>query len=114
MIASGESILDIAAKLKEKKARRIFAFSTFGLFVDGLDRFDEFHQKGLLDRVFTTNLVYGDDDLQTREWYTRVDMSKYVAYLIDTLNYDNSISELLNPVERIKNAVNKHKLALGK
>lgn len=113
MIASGESMLDIAARLKEKKARRIFAFATFGLFVDGLARFDEFYEKGLIDKIFTTNLVYGDDELLHREWYTRVDMSKYVAYLIDTLNYDNSISELLNPVDRIKKAVAKHREALA-
>ena len=113
MIASGESMLDIAARLKEKKARRIFAFATFGLFVDGLARFDEFYQKGLIDKIFTTNLVYGDDELLHREWYTRVDMSKYVAYLIDTRNYDISISELLNPVDRIKKAVAKHREALA-
>lgn len=108
MIASGESMLDIAVKLKEKKARRIFMFSTFGLFVDGLDKFDDFYKRGMIDQVFTTNLVYCKPDLLEREWYTRVDMSKYIAYLIDTLNYDNSISELLNPADRIRKAVEAH------
>lgn len=108
MIASGESMLDIAVKLKEKKARRIFMFSTFGLFVEGLDKFDDFYKRGMIDQVFTTNLVYCKPDLLEREWYTRVDMSKYIAYLIDTLNYDNSISELLNPADRIRKAVEAH------
>lgn len=112
MIASGESMLDIAAKLKERNARRIFMFSTFGLFVEGLDKFDDFHKRGLLDRVFTTNLVYCKPELLEREWYTRVDMSKYIALLIDTLNYDNSISDLLNPAGRIKQAVEAHKKKL--
>lgn len=113
MISSGESMLDIALKLKEKKARRIFIFSTFGLFVEGLDKFDDFYKRGLFDRIFTTNLVYAKKDLLEREWYSRVDMSKYIAYLIDTLNYDNSISELLNPVDRIKKALEAHNAKLA-
>lgn len=108
MISSGESILDIAAKLKDKGANRIFVFTTFGLFVDGLEKFDEYYEKGLIDKVFTTNLIYSDPELLKREWYCNVDMSKYIAYLIDTLNYDNSISDLLNPVERIKKLMDKH------
>ena len=109
MIASGESMLDVAKSLKEKKAARIFIFSTFGLFVEGVEKFDEYYKNGIIDRVFTTNLVYGRPELADCEWYTRVDMSKYVAYLIDTLNYDNSISALLNPADRIHAAVDKHK-----
>lgn len=108
MISSGESILDIAAKLKEKGANRIFVFTTFGLFVDGLEKFDEYYEKGLIDKIFTTNLIYTPEELLKREWYCNVDMSKYIAYLIDTLNYDNSISELLNPADRINNLMEKH------
>ena len=105
MISSGESMLDIAAKLKEKGAGRIFVFSTFGLFVEGLEKFDEYYENGLIDKVFTTNLIYQSEDLLKREWYCSVNMSKYIALLIDTLNYDNSISKLLDPVDRIKKIV---------
>ncbi len=102
MISSGDSMLDIAVKLKEKGARRIFIFSTFGLFVEGLEKFDEYYEKGLIDKVFTTNLIYQTPELLKRDWYCSVNMSKYIAYLIDTLNHDNSISKLLNPIDRIK------------
>ena len=108
MISSGDSLLDIAEKLKAKGCNRVFAFTTFGLFVEGYDKFDQFYKDGLIDKIFTTNLVYGDEELMKREWYQRVDMSKYVAYLIDTINYDNSISSLLNPIDRIKNVVEKY------
>lgn len=108
MISSGDSLLDIAAKLKQKNCNRVFAFTTFGLFVEGYDKFDQYYKDGLIDKIFTTNLVYGEDELMTKEWYQRVDMSKYVAYLIDTINYDNSISELLNPIDRINKVINKY------
>jgi len=108
MIASGDSLLDLAVKLKSMKANRIFAFTTFGLFTSGLDKFDEFYEKGLIDKIFTTNLIYSTDELLKREWYASVDMSKYIAYLVDTLNYDNSISQLLNPAERIKAILEKY------
>ncbi len=108
MISSGDSLLDIAAKLKQKNCNRVFAFTTFGLFVEGYDKFDQYYKDGLIDKIFTTNLVYGEDELMTKEWYQRVDMSKYVAYLIDTINYDNSISNLLNPIERINGVIEKY------
>ena len=108
MISSGESMLDIAAKLKENGAGRIFIFSTFGLFVDGLDKFDDYYKKGLIDKVFTTNLIYQTPELLSREWYCSVNMSKYIALLVDTLNNDNSISSLLNPVDRIKKIMAKY------
>ena len=108
MISSGESMLDIAAKLKEKGANRIFVFSTFGLFVEGLDKFDEYYEKGYINKVFTTNLIYQTPELLSREWYTSVNMSKYIALLVDTLNNDNSISGLLDPVDRIKKVVAKY------
>ncbi len=107
MISSGESMLDIAAKLKEKGAGRIFVFSTFGLFVEGLEKFDEYYENGLIDKVFTTNLIFQSEELLKREWYCSVNMSKYIALLIDTLNYDNSISKLLDPADRIKSIVSK-------
>ncbi len=109
MISSGESMLDISAKLKERGAKRIFIFSTFGLFVDGLEKFDEYYENGLIDKVFTTNLIYQTPELLSREWYSSVNMSKYIALLIETLNYDHSISKLLDPVDRIHKIVDEYK-----
>ncbi|MBR5247766.1 MAG: ribose-phosphate pyrophosphokinase [Lachnospiraceae bacterium] len=109
MISSGESVLEVAAALKERKANRIFVFSTFGLFTNGLDKFDKAYEDGIIDKVLTTNLVYQTPDLLEREWYITCDMSKYIAYIIDTLNHDSSISDLLNPNERIQNIVARYK-----
>jgi ribose-phosphate pyrophosphokinase len=109
MISSGESMLDVARALKDRKASRIYAFSTFGLFTSGLDKFDEAYKEGIIDRVLTTNLVYQAPELLSREWYISCDMSKYIAYLIDTLNHDASISDLLNPVERINNIIERYR-----
>ncbi|MBO5200686.1 MAG: ribose-phosphate pyrophosphokinase [Clostridia bacterium] len=108
MISSGESMLDIAAKLKERGANRIFIFSTFGLFVNGLEKFDEYYENGLIDKIFTTNLIYNSPELLKREWYCNVNMSKYIALLVDTLNCDNSISKLLDPADKIHSVVSKH------
>lgn len=105
MISSGESVLEVASALKKRKANRIFVFATFGLFTAGLDRFDKAYAEGVIDRVLTTNLIYQTPELLGREWYISCDMSKYIAYIIDTLNHDTSISDLLNPVERIQSAV---------
>jgi ribose-phosphate pyrophosphokinase len=102
MISSGESILDVAAELKRRKAGRIFVAATFGLFTNGFAKLDEAYESGLIYRVLTTNLVYQSPELLTKPWYIDVDMSKYIALIIDTLNHDNSISALLNPVERIQ------------
>ncbi|HEX3025934.1 MAG TPA: ribose-phosphate pyrophosphokinase [Clostridia bacterium] len=101
IIASGDSMIDIAQKLREKQAGRVYLFATFGLFSDGLDRFDEAYKNGLIEKVYTTNLIYTPEELKNREWYEKVDMSKYIAYIIDTLNYDRSMSDLLQPVKRI-------------
>ena len=109
MISSGESVLEVASLLKERKAIRVFVFSTFGLFTNGLDKFDKAHQNGTIYRVLTTNLVYQTPELLEREWYINCDLSKYIAYIIDTLNHDSSISDLLNPVERIQQIVAKYK-----
>lgn len=108
MISSGESVLEVASALKERKANRIFVFSTFGLFTAGLDRFDAAYKDGTICRVLTTNLIYQTPELLAREWYIDCDMSKYIAYIIDTLNHDTSISDLLNPVERIQSIVAKY------
>jgi len=109
MISSGDSMLDVALQLKGKGAKRIFVFSTFGLFCNGLERFDEAYANGTIDRIFTTNLIYATEELKKREWYTQVNMCKYISYIIDTLNHDHSISTLLNPVTRIHNLVEKRK-----
>ena len=109
MISSGESVLEVAAALKQRKARRIFVCSTFGLFTNGLDAFDKAYSDGLIDRVLTTNLIYQSPELLEREWYINCDMSKYIAYLIDTLNHDTSISDLLNPSERIQTLLAKYR-----
>ena len=108
MISSGDSLLDVAKALKERKAAHIYSFSTFGLFTGGLEHFDEAYKDGTIDKIFTTNLIYQTPELLSREWYVSCDMSKYIAYLIDTLNHDASISDLLNPVERIQNIISKY------
>lgn len=109
MISSGESVLEVAAALKERKANKIFICSTFGLFTGGLDRFDQAYQEGLIDRVLTTNLIYQTPELLSREWYINCDLSKYIAYLIDTLNHDTSISDLLNPNDKIQKILTKYR-----
>lgn len=113
MISSGESLLDVAKQLKEKGAKRIFNFATFGLFTDAFDKFDQAYKDGLIDRIFTTNLVYRTPELLAKEWYVEVNMCKYVAYIIDTLNHDDTISNLLDPAKRIHKLVEKHKKAQG-
>ena len=109
MISSGESVLEVATALKERKARKIFICATFGLFTNGLERFDRAFENGMIDGVLTTNLVYQTPELLSREWYIDCDMSKYIAYLIDTLNHDASISDLLDPNERIQRVVTRYK-----
>jgi ribose-phosphate pyrophosphokinase len=107
IISSGDSVIDIAEQLKAKKVRRVFVFASFGLFTDGLGRFDDAYKNNLFEKIFTTNLVYRPDGLNTREWYAEVDMSKYIAYIINTLNYDRSMSDLLDPVKRINKLLGK-------
>ncbi len=108
MISSGESMIDTARELKRRNAGRIFVCTTFGLFTNGLERFDKAYEEGLFYRIVTTNLVYQTPELLSREWYISADMSKYVALLIDALNHDASISELLSPTERIHKLIDKH------
>ena len=101
MIGTGDSTLDIVRQLKERKARRIFAVSTFGLFSEGLDKMDKAYEEGMFDHIFTTNLIYRTPELLSRPWYTEVDMSKFIAHIINVLNHDMSISALLSPSQRI-------------
>ena len=108
MISSGESMIDVATELKKRKANRIFVVATFGLFTNGLAKFDEAVEKGIIYRVVTTNLTYQTPELLSRPYYINCDMSKYIAYIIDTLNHDCSISELLNPYNRIHRFVNRY------
>ena len=112
MISSGESMLDVALQLKERGAKRIFAFSTFGLFTSGPAKFDKAYSEGIIDKIFTTNLTYTSPEILSRDWHVSVDMSKYVSYIIDTLNHDDSLSDLLNPVKKIHALVDKHKQTL--
>ena len=113
MIASGESMLDVCKQLKERGANRVFCCATFGLFTETLDKFDQCYKDGVFDRVLTTNLVYRRPDLLEKPWFVEVNMCKYVAYLIDSLNDDDSISSLLNPVKRIQNLMEKHRKELA-
>ena len=109
MISSGESMIDVATELKKRKANRIFVVSTFGLFTNGLERFDKAVAEGTIYKVVTTNLTYQIPELLSRPYYINCDMSKYIAYIIDTLNHDSSISDLLNPYDRIQKLVSKYK-----
>ena len=102
MISSGESMLEVARKLKAMGARNIYVCCAFGLFCNGLEMFDEAYAAGDITRVFTTNLIYRRPELKTREWYHEVDLSKYISLLIDAINHDMSISSLLNHAQRIK------------
>ena len=109
MISSGESMLDVAKELKRRKARKVFICATFGLFTGGLAKFDQYYQDGLIDRILTTNLVYQTPDLLSRPYYINVDMSKYIALIIDNLNHDASLSDLLTPTKRINKLLSQYK-----
>jgi ribose-phosphate pyrophosphokinase len=102
IIASGDSVLSILERIKELGARRIFVFATFGQFCEGLERFDRAYEQGLVEKVFTTNLIYQPQELLDREWYCSVDMAKYIAYIVSTLNFDRSLGKLIDPSERIE------------
>lgn len=109
MISSGDSMLEVAQLLKDRGANKIFMCSTFGLFTNGLSKFDEAYEKGTFDRILTTNLIYQTPELLSKPYYINCDMSKYIALIIDTLNHDDSISKLLNPVERIQKVLTKYR-----
>lgn len=108
MISSGESMLDTARKLKDRRADKVIVCCTFGLFTHGLEKFDEFYQKGYIDRVVTTNLNYRPRALLEREWYVEADISKYIAAIINSLNHDVSISTALSSTEKIQKILRKY------
>ena len=110
MISSGESMLDVAKQLKNRKARRVYCMCTFGLFTNGLELFDQYYKDGIIEKVITTNLTYQPEDLLSREWYASADLSKYIALLIDHLNHDASISDILDQTERIQARINEYKV----
>lgn len=107
LISSGESMLKTASELKERKARRIFVNATYTLFTSGLDAFDKAYNDGIIDGVFGTNLTYRTEELKSRKWFYEVDVSKYIAYFIAALNHDISVSEIIDPHEKIKALLNK-------
>ena len=109
MISSGYTVLDVAKELKKRKAKRVFACASFGLFTNGFDEVDAAFEAGIIDRIFTTNLVYQPEELLARKWYANVNMNKYLALLIDYLNHDYTISNLLNPADRINKFLAKYK-----
>ncbi len=113
MIASGDSMIDVSKELKKRKANKVVVFSTFGLFTEGFDKFDKAYEDGVIDAVFTTNLIYSRPGLIGRPWYKQVDMSKYIALIISELNAEKSISTLLNPIGRIEKVLEKHKNMRG-
>ena len=109
MISSGESMIDVASELKRRKAKRVFCATTFGLFTNGLDKFDQAYEDGTISGILTTNLIYQTPELLSRPYYINCDMSKYIALIIDTLNHDGSISSILSPDERIQHVLQKYK-----
>ena len=109
MIASGGSMIDVAGQLKERGAKRVFIFSTFGLFSSGLKKFDEAYEKGLFTRVFTTNLIYQKPELLEREYYCSVHMNRYIAAIIDTLNKGGSLQNLTKPADRMRETIAKYR-----
>jgi len=101
ILSSGDSIIDIVTELKKRKAAKIYVGVTFALFTEGVDKFQELYERGMINKVFSTNLTYRREELRKAPWYVEVDMSKFLALLINTLNHDCSISSLLDPTEKI-------------
>ena len=113
IIASGESMLDIAYELKMRGARNIFTCCTFPLFTAGLDKFDKAYNDGIIKAVLGTNLTYRKPELQEREWYYDVDVSKYTAYFIAAINHDKSVSSIIDPMAKIRTLLDKHGIPMG-
>ena len=109
MISSGGSMLDVAKKLKERNAGRVFVCTTFGLFTDGFDNFDDYYNKGYINKVVTTNLTYLPPALYEKPYFVKADMSKFLALIIDSLNHDVTIGAVLNPTDKIHALLEKHK-----
>jgi ribose-phosphate pyrophosphokinase len=108
IIASGESVIDLARELKKRKANRIFAAATFALFTNGIESYNKAYEEGIIDRVISTNLTYRTPELRAAPWFVEADMSKYISYIIATLNHDRSLSNLLNPYDRIHRLLNNY------
>ena len=108
ILSSGESIIDLARELKKRKANRIFAAATFALFTNGLDIYNKAYEEGIIDRVISTNLTYRTPELKAAPWFVEADMSKYISYIIATLNHDRSLSKLLNPYDRIHGLLDRY------
>ena len=100
---------DVARELKRRKARKVFICATFGLFTGGLKKFDEYYENGLIDRMLTTNLIYQPPELLAKPYYIDVDMSKYIALLVDYMNHDVSLNHLLNPTDRINRLLERYR-----
>ena len=113
MISSGESMLDVAKQMKDRGAKQVFVCTTFGLFTDGFEKFDEFHEKGYIDRVITTNLTYLPPAFYERDYFTVADMSKFIALIIDSMNHDVSISSVLSPTDRLHTLLERHRKDLA-
>ncbi|HIY64292.1 MAG TPA: ribose-phosphate pyrophosphokinase [Candidatus Mediterraneibacter stercoripullorum] len=109
MISSGESMLDVARQIKERGAARVFVCTTFGLFTDGFDKFDDYYEKGYLDKIITTNLTYLPPALYEKPYFIEADMSKYLALIIDSLNHDITISKVLTPTDKIHALLEKYR-----
>lgn len=109
MISSGDSVIDVARQLKLRKARKIFICATFGLFTNGLEVFDRAYEEGIIDRIFTTNAIYQPPELRKREYYSSVDISKFIALFVDTMNHDVSIEPLLSPADRISRRLEQYR-----
>lgn len=110
IISSGQSILEVALELKKRKASKIFVAATFGLFSEGYEKFDEYYEKGIIDRIFTTNLTYCPPELLEKPYYVNVDISRYLSLIIHTINHDKSVEDILDSTARIREAVNEYKL----
>ena len=109
IIASGDSMLDLAYNLKQRGAKRVFAGATFAFFTSGLDAFNKAYEEGMIDHVFATNLTYATPELLQAPWFTQADMSKYMAFVIATLNHDQSLSYLLDPWSRIEKLLTRYR-----
>lgn len=114
MISSGESMLDVAKKIKERGANRVFVFTTFGLFTEGMAKFDEYYENGFIDRIITTNMTYLPQETLGKPYFTCADMSKFIALIIDSLNHDTPIGTVLDPSDKIHKLLEKHKAKLNK
>lgn len=114
MISSGESMLDVAKQLKNRKAARVFVCTTFGLFTDGFDKFDEYYNKGYINKVITTNLTYLPPELYEKPYFIQADMSKFLAMIIDSFNHDITIGAVMNPTDKIHALLDRYKNKNGR